>query len=287
MAATWFGTLTAIQAQHEEATARVVVRVTNQASSFEELVQRQILDLDQTLRFLAGAWEVDPRKFDLAAWRDRAVALSGIGRELLLADASGHIVQSTVADSVGIDVSDRDYFAYAQQHGKMPKNDPADPQDDADVAYLGAPTDNVILRRWHMEMARALRYADGSFGGAVIAEWRDSAIDNLFRTADLGPAPLVELVGLDDGKLRALVGPATGGPGDSIADSQMFVMLRASPNGTWIGRSSLGGVARVHAFRRIPGRQLAVVVGIGLDEAMAPFQAWEQEAKLFAGCITC
>ncbi len=276
VAVIWFGTLSAVDAQRQEAEARIVARVTSQANSFQEQIHRQILELDQTLRILGGAWEADPAKFDLSAWRDRTVTLSGIGPDLLLADNHGLVVQSTVPEAIGTNVSGRAYFANAlQQHGGTPND-----------AYIGTATEDQILPQWHMEVARRVRQADGSFGGVVVADWRVSAIEDLFRATHLGAYPLMELVGLNDGRLRAIVGPATGSPDESIADSQMFAMLQASPDGVWIGRSALRGVVRVHAFRRIPGRDLAVVVGVDYDEALAPSHAWEVAAKLFAGCIS-
>ncbi|HEY3848304.1 MAG TPA: PAS-domain containing protein [Acetobacteraceae bacterium] len=300
VAITWFGTLSAIHAQREEATARIVAQVTNQANSFQQEIHQQILDLDQTLRILVGVWETDPAKFDLSAWRDRAVALSDFSHDLLLADNHGVIVQATMPRAIGTNVSDRDYFVDALQHAEIRNH-----------AYLGAATTDRILHQWHMNVARGLRNADGSFGGVIVADWRVSAIDDLFRAADLGSHPLMELVGLDDGRLRAVAGPVTGAPDarapdagtpkagspdagapdagvpdESIADSQMFAMLRASADGVWIGRSSLGGVLRLHVFRRIAGPPLAVVVGVDLDEALAPSYAWESQARLFAGCIS-
>ncbi|HVC59355.1 MAG TPA: PAS-domain containing protein [Acetobacteraceae bacterium] len=275
VALTWFGTLSAVSAQRREAEARIVTRVTNQAASFQEQIGRQILELDQTLRFLVGAWEADPAKFHLSAWRDRSAALFGISQDLLLADNHGVIVQSTVPEADGTNVSGRDYFVYALKHGRA-QND----------AYVGPATVDPILRQWHMEVARWVRQPDGSFGGVVVADWRISAIDALFRATDLGPHPLMELVGLDDGKLRAIVGPPAGSPDERIADSPMFAALAAAPNGTWTGPSAPDGVVRIHAFRRIAGRDLAVVVGIDLDGALAPSYGWANQAHLFAGCIT-
>jgi len=275
LAVTWFGTFSAINARHQEATARIITRVTDQAAGFQEQIHRQILELDQTLRILVGAWEADPATFHLAAWRDRAVALSDIGPDLLLADNHGVIVQSTVPELVGSNVSDRDYFVHALQHGGL-QND----------ATIGPATMDPVLRQWHMEVARSVHQADGSFGGVIVADWRANAIDDLFRAADLGARPLMELVGLNDGKLRASVGPATGSPDEPIADTAMFAALLASPDGTWIGRSAPDRVERVHAFRRIPGRDLAVVVGVDRDEALALTSAWENQAMLFAGCIS-
>lgn len=275
VAVTWLGTFSVISAERREAEARAVSRVTNQAASFQEQIQRQILELDQTLRILVGAWETDPATFDLSAWRSRAVALSDISRDLLLADNHGVIVQSTMGAVVGTNVSDRDYFVYALRHGRM-QND----------TYIGPATVDGMLRERHMEVARWVRQKDGSFGGVVVVDWPTSAIDDLFRAADLGAHPLMALVGLNDGKLRAIVGSAAGSLDDGIADSPMFAELRALPNGTWTGPSAPDGVVRVHAFDRIPGRDLALVVGVDMNEALAPSYAWDSQARLFAGCIS-
>jgi signal transduction histidine kinase/CheY-like chemotaxis protein len=271
----WFGTLRAINTQRQDAEAHIVARVADQANSLQAQVYWQILELDQTLRILADAWQADPAKFDLAAWRRRAVALSGISRDLVLADDHGRIVQSTTPQAVGANVGDRDYFAYAKQYNGV--------QDDA---YIGAATVAQFLPEWHLDVARGLRRADGSFGGVVAAAWRVSTIDGLFRATDLGDHPFMELIGLNDGKLRAAVGATVDGPDAQVGDSKMFTMLRASPEGVWTGRSTLRDAVRVYIARAIPGRNLAVVVGADYDEALAPSRARDAEARLFASCIS-
>ena len=107
VALTWMGTTRAIQQQRLEASARVTATVTNQALTFSEQVNRQILAMDQTLRILVHAWETDPRHFDLEAWRHQSVVLSGISRDMLLVDENGIIRQSSVPEAIGQNVSDR------------------------------------------------------------------------------------------------------------------------------------------------------------------------------------
>ena len=117
VAITWFVTLRALDTQRREAEARLGADLNNQAVNLEDQIRRQILQLDQTLRILVTVWATDPAKFNLAAWRDRAVALSDVSRDLLLADSNGIVVQSTLPDMIGTDISSRDDFAYALQHG--------------------------------------------------------------------------------------------------------------------------------------------------------------------------
>ena len=69
IALTWLGTLEAIQAQRAENTSRVTASLANHALTFAEQINRQILGIDQTLRFFVTGWEAHPRGFDLEAWR--------------------------------------------------------------------------------------------------------------------------------------------------------------------------------------------------------------------------
>jgi signal transduction histidine kinase/DNA-binding NarL/FixJ family response regulator len=286
LAATWFGTLGAINAQRQEANGRVVAEVTNQATSVEEQIRWQLLELDQMLRVLAGEWAANPAKFDLLAWHERSVALSGISRTLLLTDTNGVVVQATMPSLLNIDVSGHDYFTYARQHGRLRNGDFIKPQEDPDATYVGAAVSDQVVAEPHIDVARSLRNVDNLFGGVIVAAWRVSAIDDAFHPANLGLHPLMELVGLTDGRLQAVVGPGTGKPGERIEDSPMFAMLRASPDRVWVGRASPNGVVRMLAARTVPGRDLAVVVGVDYGEALAPTDVWAAEAMLIAGGIS-
>jgi signal transduction histidine kinase/ActR/RegA family two-component response regulator/HPt (histidine-containing phosphotransfer) domain-containing protein len=275
IALTWVGTLRAIDAQRQENTARVTATVANQALTFTEQINRQILGLDQTLRILVTAWETNPRQFDLEAWRNQAVVLNGLSRDMVLADEKGVIRQSSVVEAINQNVSNLDYFvALAQQ---------ADP---ADRLFIGPASIGSIMRQWHMNVARALRYPDGSFAGVIDADYRIAAITDVFSQTDLGPGAFVALVGLGDGKLRGAVGPATIDPDVSIGDTAMFAALQGSDSGIWTGPSANDAIRRIHAFRRIPGRDLAVIVAMNEDEAMRPANAWRRQAQVFAGSIT-
>ena len=275
VALTWLVVLGAGRVQRQEAEVRIVAQVTGQAGSLQEQIRQQILTLNQTLRILADIWHADPAKFDLAAWRDRAEALSDVGRELVLTDSHGVIVQATLSNAVGIDISSRDYFVAAREHGGTEH-----------AAYIGTATADRVLGTWHIPMSRGLRRADGSFGGALVVGWNISAVDELFNAAGPGQHVFIALVGLDDGRFRALVGPVTAALDESIAGSELLDQLRATPEGVWIGRSSPRDIVRLYVFRRIPGRNLGLVVGVDYATALTPFRIWQSQARLSAGCIT-
>ena len=283
IALTWVGTTRAIYAQRLENTARVTATLTNQALTFTEQINRQILALDQTLRILVTAWQNNPRGFDLEAWRTRAAVLNGLSRDMVLTDENGIIRQSSVNEAINQNASGLDYFRALA--------DPTDPADrpgnpTADRMYIGPATIDGIMRQWHMNVARALHHPDGSFAGVIDADYRIAAITDVFSQTDLGAGAFVSLAGLDDGKLRGVVGPAMADPDASIGDTPMFAAIRDTNSGTWTGPSANDAVQRIHAFRHIPGRNLAVVVAMNENEAMRPATAWRQQAQFFASCIT-
>ncbi len=276
IALTWFGTHGAIVAQRLEASTRVSATVTGQAFAFADQVGRQILAIDQTLRILVDAQERDPTTFDLEAWRARAVVLTGLSRDLLLLDENGIVRQSSVPEAIGLNMASQPFFQDLVEHAA----------DQDRRLFIGSATIGTVLRQWHLDTARGLRNADGSFAGAILTDYRTAAISDLFAQAELGAGSLITIVGLNDGKLRAAIGPASIDPDASIVDSEMFQPLRAAPSGIWVGPSSTDAALRIHAFQQVPGRDLAVIVGLVEQEAMRPAYDWQFQARLFASCIT-
>jgi signal transduction histidine kinase/HPt (histidine-containing phosphotransfer) domain-containing protein len=275
IALTWFGTTGAIHAQRVENSARVNATLANQALTFTEQINRQILGVDQTLRFLVTAWENNPRHFELEAWRDQAVVLNGLSRDMVLTDEHGIIRQSSVAEAINQNAAGLDYFRVL-----------SDPSDRGDRMYIGPATIDGIMRQWHMNVARSLHYPDGSFAGVIDADYRIAAITDAFSQTDLGPGAFAAIAGLEDGKLRGAVGPSTVDPDASVGGTPMFAAVAAAGSGLWIGPSANDAVLRIHAFRHIPGRKLAVIVAMNEDEAMRPASVWRQQAQIFAACIT-
>lgn len=275
IALTWIGTIWSVRAQRAENTATVTATLTNQALTFSEQINRQILALDQTLRILVTAWTANPAGFDLEAWRTQAVVLNGLSRDMVLTDENGIILQSSVNEAINQNAAGLDYFRAL-----------ADPSEAGDGLYIGPAAIDGIMRQWHMNVARSLHHPDGSFAGVIDADYRIASITDVFSQTDLGSGAFMTLIGLDDGKLRGAAGSAAIDPGTAVGDTPMFAAIRDAPSGVWTGPSANDAVQRIHAFRHIPGRNLAVVVAMSEDEAMLPATIWRRQADFFAGCIT-
>ena len=54
---------------------------------------------------------------------------------------------------------------------------------DAPKLYLGGRAINPIMRQWHFDAARPLHHPDGSFAGIIDADYRLSAINDVFAAA--------------------------------------------------------------------------------------------------------
>ncbi len=271
----WIGSSRAIDTQRRENLARVTATLADQAATFAEQIDRQILAIDQTLLILSTAREADPRQFDLKAWRNQTVALNGLSVDMVLTDEKGIIRQSSVRAAVNQNASGLDYFRAL-----------ASRTDRDDQIYIGPASIDPIMRQRHIDVARSLHRADGSFAGVVDADFRIAAISDVFGETHPGADAFVALIGLDDGKLRASMGLTTIDPGAGFANTPMFAAIRKTDSGIWTGSSAQDGVRRVHAFRRLRGRDLAVVVGMSEAEAMRPVAAWREQARIFAGCLT-
>ncbi len=263
------------QAQQSDAIQRTNAIVTGLAASYAEQISRQTLALDQTLDMMTRDWEADPRGFNLERERARAMILKGVSRDMFLADENGVIRQSSVPEFIGQSAADLDVFRDAAEH-----------TNDKPSLYLGGAAVNPIMRQWHLDAARTLHHPDGSFAGIIDADYRVSALTDMIASAPPSGDGFVAVIGLSDGKLRATWGSGGGTPDGNIADTKMFGALDAGESGLWVGPSATDATIRVHAFRRIPNRDLAVIVGLSEQEALAPVVAWRNQARLFAGAIT-
>jgi signal transduction histidine kinase/CheY-like chemotaxis protein len=273
---TWYTVAQSTNAQRREAVQQADAIVTGLAASYAEQISRQTLALDQTLAMMVRDWQADPGRFNLEADRERATILTGISRDMFLADENGIVRQSSVPDFIGQSVADLDVFRDAA--GPANQNQPS--------LLLGSAAVNPIMRQWHLDAALPLHHPDGSFAGIIDTDYRVSAITGVFAASAPTGNGFAALIGLTDGKLRAAYGATGATPDASVADTKMFAAVEAGDTGLWIGPTATDAVVRIHAFRRIPGRDLAVIAGLDQREVMQPVATWQWQARLFAGIIS-
>ena len=275
----WLGAFSAITAERGGTEVRAEAAVGVEALALEEQVRRQLLALDQTLRFLRREQEANPSGFDLAAWAAQATLLSEISGTLFLVDDEG-IVRGASGPTpaglpTGLDINSTSMFRALLAQA-----------DTSDRMYIGPATEGQLAPGWHVDLAMRLRHPDGSFAGAIGIIAPTSQFAGFFRDAHLQPDDMIALVGTGDDRLRVEVGSVPVAPDANLRDSAMLLAMQEMPEGEWIGPSAPDGIERIHAFRRVPDRDLAVVVGVERNAALAAVATWALGAEFFAGGIT-
>ncbi len=275
IALAWLGAISAIRAERDQAEARVETAVGIEALAFQKQVHRELLALDQTLHFLRHEWEENPAGFDLAAWRSQSLLLDQVASSIFLTDENGIIHQCGTPSAIGVDLGGNAFFrTLTAQTGT------------ADSLYVGPVVQGRISPEWHMNLALRLRHKDGAFAGVIGVTYETEALSRFFREARLGPKDMIAVVGTSEGRLRAEVGPIPVAPDANLRGSAMLQAIRDIPEGEWIGPSAPDGIERIHAFRRVPGQDMEVVVGFERDAALGSSATWARGARLFAGGIT-
>lgn len=275
IALAWLGATSAIRAERDQAEARVETAVGIEALAFQEQLHRELLSLDQTLRFLRHAWDQDPVNFNLAAWRAQAMLLDEVAGNVFIVDANGVVRQAGTPATVGLDVSGNAFFRALLA---QPAN--------ADRLYVGPSVQGRISHDWHMNLALPLRSKDGAFAGAIGLTFQTEALSRFFREAHLGPKDMIAVVGTSEERLRAEIGPIPVAPGADLHGSAMLQAIQDMPDGEWIGPSAPDGIDRIHAFRHVPGQDMEVVVGFERRAALGSSATWASGARLFAWGIT-
>jgi signal transduction histidine kinase len=270
---TWIGARDAILAHRAEAEARVQAETVGKALAFEELLRREMLSLDQTLRILEYDWQRNPTDFDMAARSAQLVSLNDVSLQIFIADAQGIVRSSSRAAIIGADIGGRDYF----------RHEAALPSDDGRM-FIGALTQGLKTRVWQINLARRLDDPDGGFAGIIAASYDLNSFSRFYRDVDLGSNGLAAVVSTA-GDAWTLSDPAQPGTVVSIAGSPLFAAMQAGPDGSWTGISPLNATERIYAFARVPDRDLKVVIGVDRAEAMDSVDIWERNALTFAGGI--
>jgi PAS domain-containing protein len=125
-----------------------------------------------------------------------------------------------------------------------------------------------------------IRPLDHPKGWLVGASYRSEELTKLFAEAALGYNPVVALVDTRRGIVQAVVGPAARRPRTDISQTQLYNELKQSPSGIWLGDTAIDGVERIHAFHRVPNRDIAVVVAASASEVQAT------SSSLLSGAIS-
>ncbi|HVC59411.1 MAG TPA: PAS-domain containing protein [Acetobacteraceae bacterium] len=273
----WINTDRAIRAQSDDTRGRVEAAITAQAATLAIQAQHEMLMIDQSLDILQTAWNDNPATFNLAAWRQKMPALTAVADDLFIADNKHLIVQDIIPAAVGQGIGSA-YATFA--NGSLEPIHRFGLHGRDNGMLVGELGSGGVVRQYLMYLVRPL----GKPAGWIIgASYRSSALTAVFASAGLGRGGLAALIDTHGGGVQALAGTAALRPKLALGNTPMYAAMLARPDGgIWIGRTAIDGVERIVAFRRVPGRDLIVLVGVDRDRAMASADTWADGARSLA-----
>ncbi len=241
-------------------------------------VRQELSAVDQSLAILQAAWKNDPGGFDLKSWQSRIPALTRVSDDIFIANDKRVIVQDILPQAVGQGVG----AAYLSRgNGTLESIVGQYQSGNQPDLVLGAQAENGVVRQYFMYMIRPLGKPAGWLIGA---SYRSAALAKVFAEGSLGNHGVAALIDTRHGGVQAVAGPAALRPKLNVADTGMYrsMLGNKAEAGTWIGPTGMDGEVRIHAYRRIPGRDLLVLAGVDEADWMAPARAWARGVQALA-----
>lgn len=261
----WIVTGRTVQEQNAEIRDRAEQTLVGQAATTAETISHELLLIDQSLSVIQAAWKNDSDSVNLEGWQKQFPALLSVADDIFIADDKHVIRQDISPKAVGQGVGSA-YVTFPHGSLEQYQSDGTKGNDsfliEGDAG--GAP---IEARQFLMYVVRPLDHPKGWLIGA---SYRSKELTKLFADAALGYNSLVALVDTRRGVVQAVVGPAARRPVTNLSKSSFLNIISRSDSGTWLGETALDDVRRLHAFHRVPNRDMAVIVAANWDEVMAP-----------------
>ncbi|APW40569.1 two-component sensor histidine kinase [Rhodoferax koreense] len=135
--------------------------------------------------------------------------------------------------------------------------------------FIGKPVLGKVSGKWTIQLSRRISDAQGKVLGVVVASLNPGYFEEIYRGVRLGRQGSVALLG-DDNSVRARVmGGDSQGMGSLLSGSGDE---RRGREGHYTRVSSLDGVERVFAYRRVGDYPLMVSVATSISEALGEWR---------------
>jgi len=270
----WLIPTRSIEAERNDLRARIEATVSSQSVVLADELRRELLSIQQSLRILREAFQADPDHFDINAWLKQMPALTDVTDDAFIADAQYIIRHGINPAEVGLGIGSQVPGMFGRATDK--------PAPDEDLRI--DPNLDKLQTRQHLSLM--MMRLDHPGGWVVGVSYRTDALRRMFAEANLGVQGMTAVIDTRLGRVLAVVGQAAANPNYDIAKSAMYAALQLRPDSTWIGPTAPDGVERIHAFHRVPGHQLSVVVAVGEADAMRPAIAFAQDMQSVAIAAT-
>lgn len=254
---------------HQEALAGSRSQVDNLARAFAEEVNSSINAIDLTLIELREEWQSGYSDFSHVVERRQTYLEKDVGFQVAILNAVGQLVFiSTRAEGMPTDYSDREHFKVHQGLAL------------GDKLFISKPVLGRVSRRWTIQFTRPLIDANGKFSGVIVLSVSPNYFSRFYRTIDLGKDGSITLA-RESGEVLTQSPDSHSGTGRQLQG--LPFLAAGGANGGWFeGNNGADEIDRLFGWRRIPSRELVVMVGQSLGTVFAQYEQ-QRDAYFLTG----
>jgi diguanylate cyclase (GGDEF)-like protein/PAS domain S-box-containing protein len=262
LVAVWFATFHFIGVEHQNAIAAARDATREHIDTYEAQMARNLANIDQTLKVLKYAVDINGPAGALAALRRQSLLPSSLVFVVSVADKNGIVVASNPA-ARPIDVSGERYFTvHREQAGDRP--------------YVSRTMSDGVKAEPHLHFTRRLNDAAGAFAGIAIVEADPAYFTSAYERSRQGEHGVLGLIG-NDGVARALR------VGERLSWGETISLATVPDDTVTLGTGLPDGVLRYTAVRRLHGFDVTALVALSADEQLAPYRKLRANYLLAAG----
>ncbi|MCC9598517.1 MULTISPECIES: ATP-binding protein [unclassified Rubrivivax] len=262
---------------------------TNLARAFEEQTVRVLAAVDQaTVRARDDFARHGGDGLELPRYANETGLVPGILVQLSLVGADGRFIGSNL-DPDGrktghVDLSEREHVRVHLAPTTLP---PGTGLKSADDLWIGKPVLGKVSKRWTIQISRRISAADGRVIGVVVASLDPGYFEDVYRRAAIGSLGAVTLVGQDLSiRARVVGGESANQIGEKLKRGGAFSQQDLQREGTFSGVSTLDGLERYTAYRRIADYPLYVLVATASQEALVGWRTTRNIAVVLTLLLT-
>jgi two-component system, NarL family, sensor histidine kinase BarA len=256
LAGIWILATTEIANEQRRAESDAVRDAESFARAYAEQTTRTFRAADQATRFLKYQAERNNREFNLQESVAAGTLPNDISVLYSLVDANGDVYASSQAFKP-TNLADREHF---RVHTKQ----------DSGKLFVSKPVLGRVSNKWSIQISRRINAPDGSFAGVVVVSMDPFYFARVYEDFAAPRKGLVTLVG-EDGvvRVRQLGNQTT--LGQDLSGSSTFQSMLTQSAGSMRAKSAIDKTERSLAFRKLEGYPLFILVGLSVDEVLAPF----------------
>jgi len=225
----------------------------------QEHAIRTLRSADQVIQFVRARYLEVGDKLNLAELSDQGVIDAEIFNQVGVIDAKGIYAFSNRPLVSRVDLSDREHFQVhvAQDSGKL---------------FVSQPVLGRTTQKWSLQLTRRINRKDGSFGGVVVVSLDPAYIGRFYGELNLGRSGVSALYGTEGIARVRRIGNSYEYGSDASKSPAIKALREGKLQGSFTNVSVVDGTERLYFFRKVPGYDLAVIAGLGMDDLLEDYR---------------